>query len=63
MAAQIIGIQEGIPILEDVAEVRGTPHEIKRLANTACTAAQHAEAVSGGAGGLFRARTIHKSTR
>ena len=55
--AQIIGIQEGIPILEDVAEARGTPHEIKRLANTACTAAQHAEALPGGADGL--PRSIH----
>jgi len=41
MAAQMIGIQEGIPILEDVAEARGNPHEIEALANTGPGAVQH----------------------
>ena len=41
MAAQTIGIQEGIPIYEDVAEARGNPHEIEALANTGLMAVQH----------------------
>jgi hypothetical protein len=36
----MIGIQEGIPIHEDVAEARGNPHEIEALANTGATAVQ-----------------------
>jgi len=37
----MIGIQEGIPTLGDVAEDRGNPHEIEGLANTAANAVQH----------------------
>src|ERR1700686_1679635 len=43
-AAQIIGIQEGIPIHEDVAGARGNPHEFEGLANIGARAAQHGAA-------------------
>src|SRR5512146_3495995 len=46
MAAQMIGIQEGIPILEDVADARGNPHEIEALANTGAGAVQHGAALN-----------------
>src|SRR5664279_4628701 len=40
-AAQIIGIQEGIPIREDGAGARGNPHEFEALANIGAGAVQH----------------------
>ena len=40
----MIGIQEGIPILEYVAEARGNPHEIEALANTGAGEVQHGAA-------------------
>ena len=54
----MIGIQEGIPIREEVAEARGSPHEIEALANTGAGAVQH-----GGPAALLAARCCTQASR